>query len=121
MTPPTSFLFFFFNDTATTEIYTLSLHDALPIYRLLAGGHLGRLGHVEVALVDQLLDDLVEQLPQLALEVGVAGRVAGRFAAQQLEHFGRQLARVHKRLEDRLAQGVERAVGFFLAELAPER
>src|SRR5256885_10840131 len=28
--------FFFFNDTATTEIYTLSLHDALPIY---ADGH----------------------------------------------------------------------------------
>src|ERR687895_2057057 len=28
--------FFFFNDTATTEIYTLSLHDALPIY---AGVH----------------------------------------------------------------------------------
>src|ERR1022692_4174815 len=26
------YLFFFFNDTATTEIYTLSLHDALPIY-----------------------------------------------------------------------------------------
>src|SRR6266481_9327908 len=31
--PFLSFLFFFFfNDTATTEIYTLSLHDALPIY-----------------------------------------------------------------------------------------
>src|SRR5258708_15811056 len=30
---PPSF-FFFFNDTATTEIYTLSLHDALPIWRL---------------------------------------------------------------------------------------
>src|SRR5574340_1218103 len=28
------FFFFFFNDTATTEIYTLSLHDALPIYVL---------------------------------------------------------------------------------------
>src|SRR5256884_8908501 len=27
-------LFFFFNDTATTEIYTLSLHDALPIFGL---------------------------------------------------------------------------------------
>src|SRR2546430_6918605 len=26
------FCFFFFNDTATTEIYTLSLHDALPIF-----------------------------------------------------------------------------------------
>ena len=30
------FFFFFFNDTATTEIYTLSLHDALPIYSQLA-------------------------------------------------------------------------------------
>src|SRR5260370_35176689 len=29
-----AFLFFFFNDTATTEIYTLSLHDALPIYNV---------------------------------------------------------------------------------------
>src|SRR2546430_17439278 len=28
---PLLFFFFFFNDTATTEIYTLSLHDALPI------------------------------------------------------------------------------------------
>src|SRR2546426_4994074 len=27
------YFFFFFNDTATTEIYTLSLHDALPIFR----------------------------------------------------------------------------------------
>src|SRR5260370_42303742 len=31
-----SYFFFFFNDTATTEIYTLSLHDALPIYLLAA-------------------------------------------------------------------------------------
>src|SRR5437764_15128064 len=29
---PLFFFFFFFNDTATTEIYTLSLHDALPIF-----------------------------------------------------------------------------------------
>src|SRR3712207_7677900 len=29
------FFIFFFNDTATTEIYTLSLHDALPIYGVL--------------------------------------------------------------------------------------
>src|SRR2546421_13054141 len=31
--PYSFFFFFFFNDTATTEIYTLSLHDALPISR----------------------------------------------------------------------------------------
>src|SRR5256886_16435025 len=39
------FLFFFFNDTATTEIYTLSLHDALPILcpaRRGAGARRGR-------------------------------------------------------------------------------
>src|SRR2546422_3217968 len=32
------FYFFFFNDTATTEIYTLSLHDALPIYQAARAG-----------------------------------------------------------------------------------
>src|SRR5260370_38081709 len=31
ISPSSSYSFFFFNDTATTEIYTLSLHDALPI------------------------------------------------------------------------------------------
>src|SRR3712207_7201012 len=36
-------LFFFFNDTATTEIYTLSLHDALPIWNRAANGDLPRL------------------------------------------------------------------------------
>src|SRR5689334_24659742 len=32
MYPPAFLFFFFFHDTATTEIYTLSLHDALPIF-----------------------------------------------------------------------------------------
>src|SRR5260370_34670701 len=36
LTSPLSFFFFFFNDTATTEIYTLSLHDALPIWPAVA-------------------------------------------------------------------------------------
>src|SRR2546426_11246834 len=49
--PPCSF-FFFFNDTATTEIYTLSLHDALPISRQdravrERGGRPGEAGHAE--------------------------------------------------------------------------
>src|SRR5439155_23908885 len=35
--PSVSYSFFFFNDTATTEIYTLSLHDALPISSPCAG------------------------------------------------------------------------------------
>src|SRR6266487_3891380 len=36
------FFFFFFNDTATTEIYTLSLHDALPISRTRSSGWMSR-------------------------------------------------------------------------------
>src|SRR3712207_9372469 len=35
------FMLFFFNDTATTEIYTLSLHDALPILPFFCRPHLG--------------------------------------------------------------------------------
>src|SRR5438270_9782391 len=41
---PIHFPLFFFNDTATTELYTLSLHDALPI--CLLGGDLGFVGEV---------------------------------------------------------------------------
>src|SRR2546429_1028002 len=37
MIPYFFFFFFFFNDTATTEIYTLSLHDALPISLFVLG------------------------------------------------------------------------------------
>src|SRR5256885_1847818 len=45
--PPIS-LFFFFNDTATTEIYTLSLHDALPISQAVAGR-----GQIAVGVIGQ--------------------------------------------------------------------
>src|SRR3712207_5324398 len=53
-----SYLFFFFNDTATTEIYTLSLHDALPILsdfvglRHTVGQHLAALGGTPDAMDD---------------------------------------------------------------------
>src|SRR2546425_3902225 len=62
------FFFFFFNDTATTEIYTLSLHDALPISR--RARHLADVRERAVAVVElqhvphQLV---VIPLPQLGL------------------------------------------------------
>ena len=39
------YLFFFFNDTATTEIYTLSLHDALPIWPVTHQTLMGDINH----------------------------------------------------------------------------
>src|SRR5256712_12102639 len=45
------FFFFFFNDTATTEIYTLSLHDALPIFVLEETRELSRLHAIDSRLV----------------------------------------------------------------------
>src|SRR2546429_3710076 len=59
---PSSFLFFFFfNDTATTEIYTLSLHDALPICSLVIDRDTAsRLG-VAVQDIDNTLGDAFGQ------------------------------------------------------------
>src|SRR5256885_15094159 len=43
---PRNLYFFFFNDTATTEIYTLSLHDALPIWQhAVEDDHIPALAH----------------------------------------------------------------------------
>src|SRR2546430_3306643 len=47
------FFFFFFNDTATTEIYTLSLHDALPISNAYHGARIV----VNGALVEYWIDE----------------------------------------------------------------
>src|SRR6185295_19509087 len=71
MRSPSPFLsFFFFNDTATTEIYTLSLHDALPIdrpllvqlfdyYRQLLKGDLG----TSLFTTRPVSEDLLARLP----------------------------------------------------------
>src|SRR5258706_12885629 len=56
-------LFFFFNDTATTEIYTLSLHDALPICAL-------RHRHRVLALVGRQHAAELVMLPILDQQVG---------------------------------------------------
>src|SRR2546427_8454489 len=62
---PALFFFFFFNDTATTEIYTLSLHDALPICDAVgdAEGAVHVVGHLDGGdgeLLVQVLDELVD-------------------------------------------------------------
>src|SRR5258707_3888466 len=60
-------LFFFFNDTATTEIYTLSLHDALPISVLDQAGA----GHVLVLVANRV--SLAQARRQLLVVVAQFG------------------------------------------------
>src|SRR5687767_15666259 len=66
-----SYLLFFFNDTATTEIYTLSLHDALPIYAQKAGR-------------DQLVEILRRDLFVRRLEQFIAGELLDDELIEQL-------------------------------------
>src|SRR3712207_7363204 len=66
-------LFFFFNDTATTEIYTLSLHDALPIcYKLPVLQDVPivtmRLAEINGRTVEALQKDTTDKLPDWALD-----------------------------------------------------
>src|SRR5689334_24676477 len=61
------FFFFFFNDTATTEIYTLSLHDALPIS-----------DHDHVLDRGGIRNELVEGHPHRGVEVRHVARLQDR-------------------------------------------
>src|SRR2546422_1094043 len=56
------YLFFFFNDTATTEIYTLSLHDALPISADAPPAWMAQAGIVILAVKDDAIRPLAEAL-----------------------------------------------------------
>src|SRR5689334_25140408 len=84
---------FFFNDTASTEIYTLSLHDALPISSC-ANGPLEKWGTQTMAWAD---DDMAI-VAEMAAEAGVALPQAGvnreicrvlKPIRYQLERYGR--------------------------------
>src|SRR2546428_5256428 len=94
-----SISFFFFNDTATTEIYTLSLHDALPISRpvvAVAGGGIPEvLGGTGVlapaddpaAFARVLAELLADPQRRDALGAAARGRALARFS---LERMGRE-------------------------------
>src|SRR5437660_10076975 len=84
------FVFFFFNDTATTEIYTLSLHDALPILQgvefdngdMYVDGHKAASDVRDefVSVTEKLMDELAQcynVLPQLDINNTIDHRPEG--------------------------------------------
>src|SRR5436309_15061018 len=88
----TSFLFFFFNNSATTEIYTLSLHDALPIAE--RGGDRADADLERVAVAHQLVRD------QRADHLGGGGLLLG--PRRRRRHPGRLVGR------DEMAEALDR-------------
>src|SRR2546430_4326452 len=80
---PNCRIFFFFNDTATTEIYTLSLHDALPISPLERVGRMGD-GWVVAGLAP-------ERVAQARIIVADAARRAGRDPQRRSEEHTSEL------------------------------
>src|SRR3712207_8452740 len=82
---------FFFNDTATTEIYTLSLHDALPIFDV---AHGGRGAEQQQGAGGQRGDDVPRQPGgghrRLRVEHGVDGRTGSRSEEHTSELQSRQ-------------------------------
>src|SRR2546429_4519680 len=85
--------FFFFNDTATTEIYTLSLHDALPISVQQPSQSQGQHA-VESMDTDFLIGPMIERLP--THEVGILHGAEGSLhmmltAVRQNDLLGRPL------------------------------
>src|SRR2546422_6336508 len=85
--------FFFFNDTATTEIYTLSLHDALPISSRLGQPDSGR--HLEQEPAESQLE--VDRASIEALEAERLAQDAGRLAEERRseEHTSELQSRLH--------------------------
>src|SRR3712207_7773784 len=78
---------FFFNDTATTEIYTLSLHDALPILAELEEWEPGR---VEDARVEGLRMDAEDLRIEAEVRTGQASAVLERSEEHKSELQSRQ-------------------------------
>src|SRR3989442_14987453 len=85
-----SFLFFFFNDTATTEIYTLSLHDALPISIILiligiaAGNYSRSVLRSREAVLKQDLQEMRKAIDNFTMDKQAAPQSLDDLAPQYL-------------------------------------
>src|SRR5687768_17803371 len=87
------FFLFFFNDTATTEIYTLSLHDALPIFRPLVAASLAAAAASAAGLVLLVAPGVIVYLGLVF--VGPIVVLEGISPARSEEHTSELQSRLH--------------------------
>src|SRR2546425_11345748 len=106
--------FFFFNDPATTEIYPLSLHDALPISQLAERLHLGRAFPHEALEGHEPLDGIADLLAVLVGNLARRARRQGSLAAV-LRHAARHLREALRGLQ------APRHLAFFGGDSLPDR
>src|SRR5256885_11289565 len=83
MVLPFACIFFFFNDTATTEIYTLSLHDALPISIMAAIDW--KIGLIALATLPFLAYSLLHLYRKTKLSVKTQKKQEGKVASRMSE------------------------------------
>src|SRR3989449_10839740 len=98
-------IFFFFNDTATTEIYTLSLHDALPISKL-REEQLRQASYVQAVHETgaRMTHDIKNLLQSLNVLCSVAARDHDRDSTELQALIRRQLPLITQRLSETLAK-----------------
>src|SRR5258705_9816136 len=109
------FSFFFFNDTATTEIYTLSLHDALPISLCR-----GTIEHTSrAAIVEQVLDRLVDHVARDPLAaVGHRDRKSTRLNSSHLGISYAVFCLKKKKQNQMLSPAADQVQTYVLANMA---
>src|SRR5258708_32673997 len=100
---PCFFFFFFFNDTATTEIYTLSLHDALPISRARCRQRWDPMASPVV------IDFLVRGMPDVSRAMRTVEQSAAA-AERATTRIAQQQANQRQRLVDQEAKAKVRAL-----------
>src|SRR2546429_2661703 len=101
-------IFFFFNDTATTEIYTLSLHDALPIYAAIRDDFIFAVDALGFIQFLQIVERFERPVLVCGLRPGnigglgdVPGALSGFAHARRRDDFAREL--VNRANVDQLA------------------
>src|SRR5687767_10899825 len=121
----TVFLCFFFNDTATTEIYTLSLHDALPIYLekvvYYAAYVVTNAGKQDVKFQDLLDEDEYYDLRVKAREEG-DDEFRAEIGAEAVRTLLKALDTPERKLHDRNSdgRGLDRLSDWLRTEIATE-
>ena len=104
---------FFFNDTATTEIYTLSLHDALPILRAL---HIMVETEEEIRLIQKELQSKQKDFSELAKEfsLGPEGTLGGDLGYFEAGQMPEEFDNVFKLKIDGVSDIIRTPYGFHL-------